>query len=291
MEKKYKLTDQTVEFDGKILYRIEALKDFGDVKTGDLGGFVESEHNLSHEGMCWIYDEAKVYANARIEDDASVLDYAIVRDNAIVRHGATVENQAYIAGNALVSMEVAVFDKAIITNNAELFDNVCVYGEAIIKDDAKVYGYARICGDAFVKGECNVRGDSCIGGTSFIDGRCVLTDVNVEGSVYINSDGHFNNASFNGDIFIKDIAIRANIDLSGDYYLGIDDFEIIHVPEKKFDIIYTKEDGKWHANGFTYTKANDLITSMKFHPNTIKRIRSVENNVFSRIKRFLKSIF
>lgn len=38
--KKYKLTDKTIEHNGHILHRIEALKDFGDVKKGDLGGFV-----------------------------------------------------------------------------------------------------------------------------------------------------------------------------------------------------------------------------------------------------------
>ena len=29
-----------------------------DVHQGDLGGFVESERNLSQEGSCWIYDNA-----------------------------------------------------------------------------------------------------------------------------------------------------------------------------------------------------------------------------------------
>lgn len=32
MEKKYKLTDETIEVDGKTLYRIEALKDFSYIK-------------------------------------------------------------------------------------------------------------------------------------------------------------------------------------------------------------------------------------------------------------------
>ncbi|EJF84065.1 hypothetical protein MCU_00733 [Bartonella elizabethae Re6043vi] len=39
MEKKYELTDETIEVDGHTLHRIRALKDFGDLKTGDLGGF------------------------------------------------------------------------------------------------------------------------------------------------------------------------------------------------------------------------------------------------------------
>ena len=39
---KYKLTDEFVTIGDRKLYRIEALKDFADVKNGDKGGFVES---------------------------------------------------------------------------------------------------------------------------------------------------------------------------------------------------------------------------------------------------------
>ncbi len=38
MEKKYKLTNETLEYNGRTLYRIEALRDFSDVKKGDIGG-------------------------------------------------------------------------------------------------------------------------------------------------------------------------------------------------------------------------------------------------------------
>ena len=45
--KKYELTDEIIEVEGKKLYRIRALVDIPkhDVKIGDLGGFVESEEN------------------------------------------------------------------------------------------------------------------------------------------------------------------------------------------------------------------------------------------------------
>ena len=43
MSRKYELTNITMEFEGRTLYRIRALKDFADVKTGDLGGWVSSE--------------------------------------------------------------------------------------------------------------------------------------------------------------------------------------------------------------------------------------------------------
>lgn len=60
-DKKYELTNKIIKHGEKTLYQIRALKDFEDVNTGDLGGYIESERNLSHEGNCWVYENAKVY--------------------------------------------------------------------------------------------------------------------------------------------------------------------------------------------------------------------------------------
>lgn len=54
-KRKYELlTNDTETINGITLYRIRALRDFGDVKAGDLGGYIQSEHNLSHEDHFWI---------------------------------------------------------------------------------------------------------------------------------------------------------------------------------------------------------------------------------------------
>ena len=66
MNKKYGLTNIAMEFGGRTLYRIIALKNFADVEAGDLGGWVETENNLSQEGDCWIYNEAKCLDDSRI---------------------------------------------------------------------------------------------------------------------------------------------------------------------------------------------------------------------------------
>ena len=71
MEKKYKLTKENISYCGKTLYRIEALKDFANVKKGDKGGYIKKENNLSQEGNCWIYDNAKVYENAKVCGNAT----------------------------------------------------------------------------------------------------------------------------------------------------------------------------------------------------------------------------
>ena len=67
---KYILTKESIQFGGRTFYRIKALKDFGDVKAGDLGGYIEKELNLSQGGNCWVSDNAVVLGNARVRDNA-----------------------------------------------------------------------------------------------------------------------------------------------------------------------------------------------------------------------------
>jgi len=81
---KYELTNETQNYFGTTLYRIRALKNFGDVFKGDLGGWVESGHNLSHIGDCWVYDEALVYDEARVCGEARVYGKARVYGEARV---------------------------------------------------------------------------------------------------------------------------------------------------------------------------------------------------------------
>lgn len=70
--KKYRLTEETKVINVHTLHRIEALKDFGSVKKGELGGWIEKEDNLSQDGKCWICNEAMVYGNAKLYDDSLV---------------------------------------------------------------------------------------------------------------------------------------------------------------------------------------------------------------------------
>ena len=80
--KKYKLTEETKEYYGITLYRIEALKDFGTVKAGDKGGFIRSEDNLAHEGNAWVDGNAHVDGNAWVYGYARVDGSAWVDGNA-----------------------------------------------------------------------------------------------------------------------------------------------------------------------------------------------------------------
>ena len=71
--KKYELiSDDKIFMDGEELYRIRSLVNFGDVKIGDIGGYVEKEANLSHLGNAWVYGNAWVSGNAWVYGDARV---------------------------------------------------------------------------------------------------------------------------------------------------------------------------------------------------------------------------
>ena len=81
MLKKYELTEQHPDTG---LYCIKALRDFGNVAKGDIGGWIEGEKNLSHEGYAWVYGDAWVYGNARVSGNARVYGDAEVSGNARV---------------------------------------------------------------------------------------------------------------------------------------------------------------------------------------------------------------
>ena len=72
---KYKLTDVKINFIGKTLFQIEAVKCFGDIVKGQKGGFIEKESNLSQGGNAWVSGNAWVYGNAEVYGNA---DYLVI---------------------------------------------------------------------------------------------------------------------------------------------------------------------------------------------------------------------
>ena len=90
MNKKYELTDETQEWNGRTLHQIRALADFGDVKAGDLGGWIEKEENLSHNDDAWVCVNAWVFGDAWVHGDAQVFGDAWVHGDAQVYGNAEI---------------------------------------------------------------------------------------------------------------------------------------------------------------------------------------------------------
>ena len=148
--KKYELTEETFTVFGKTLYRIRAVRDFGSVKTGEFGGYIEKEENLSHFGNAWIYGDAWVYGDARVSGNAWAYGEVQVAGNAWIYGDARVFGNAWVYGDARVSENAWVYGDARVSENARVFDNAWVYGNAKVYGDARVSGNARVYGNAEV---------------------------------------------------------------------------------------------------------------------------------------------
>lgn len=140
--KKYEITNKSIEFEGKTLYRIKALHDFNDVKTGDLGGFVESEDNLSNCDKCWIYDDAKVFCDAVVRDNAKVRNNAVLCDKAMAIENAEVSGNARLNGNSYARQHSTVTDNARLTMNAQAWGYATINDDAFLQKDAHIDTYS-----------------------------------------------------------------------------------------------------------------------------------------------------
>ena len=176
MEKKYELTNETFNYGGHILHRIKAVRDFNCIKVGELGGWVESEDNLSHEGNCWVYDDAKVYDNAVVKDNAKVCGHAVVYDNAGVKGDAQVTYLAKVYSYALVFGDALVSGETEVYGDAKVYDRAMVCGIAKVYDRAMVCDYARVCGDARVCDHAQVYGNAVVCGNVEICGDAVVKE-------------------------------------------------------------------------------------------------------------------
>ena len=107
--KKFELTTEFItNIFGTKLFRIKALIEFGNVKEGDLGGYIEKEENLSQKDNAWVYDNARVYGDAWVCGDAQVYGDAWVYDNARVYGDAWVCGDAQVYGDAWVCGDARV---------------------------------------------------------------------------------------------------------------------------------------------------------------------------------------
>lgn len=164
MEKKYELLkNDCIVCMGQTLYRIRALKDFRDVKAGELGGYIANESNLSHEGNCWVYKNAIVYSYAKIYDNAQIYGYAEIFGYTKIYDNARILGDAKIYGKAQVLGDAKIFGKAQVFGDAEIYEKAQVFGYALVHGNAKIHGVAEIHGNSTISGTADITKGNVIG--------------------------------------------------------------------------------------------------------------------------------
>ena len=123
MIKKYELTDDTIIDSNshvRKLHRIRALIDFDNVKKGDLGGYIEKEDCLSHDGNCWVFDDAEVSKNSKISGNAQIYNNVTVHDDSKVDGDALIYDRVNIAHGSHVYGDTVITGGANIINEADI---------------------------------------------------------------------------------------------------------------------------------------------------------------------------
>lgn len=121
------------------LHRIRALRNIrDDVHAGDLGGFVESERNLSQEGSCWIYDNALAGENSRVTEQSTLhwasrtLGSSVISGDARLDRNAWVLDNAVVAAGTITNMVTILGDARILPGSG--------HSSPTLKNDAVIYG-------------------------------------------------------------------------------------------------------------------------------------------------------
>ncbi len=172
MERKYEFTglDRKINAAGRhvVVSQIRAVRSFGSIKKGEIGGWIGMEYNLSHDGNAWVKD------NAVVIDDSVVCGNAVVSGDALVEEGSEVSGNAVVCGNARVTdakinRNAKVCGYAEINSGAEVTDNVVVCDDAHIEFDTCVYGDAMVCGYGRVPAYTGVGGNIIVNKASRFD--------------------------------------------------------------------------------------------------------------------------
>lgn len=185
-EKYILLNDDIIMIKNTKLKRIQAIRDFGDVRTGDLGGYVQSMANLNFRGSAWIYDNAKVYGNASIRDRAKVKQNAMIYDRAIISDSAVVSGDSKVYGDAIIQAN------AYVDKNSRVTGRAIITGDATVTENSHIHGSAHISDQTLVKGKSLIYGRARIRNTAIIK-NMALSDGIIEYSI---KDDNFSNFVF-----------------------------------------------------------------------------------------------
>lgn len=180
---KYTLTSAKKDHFLLELYQIKALKNFTrsdgvKVKVGDLGGFVQSETNLSQDGTCWIDDTSIVRGTAKVGEGALILNSSLIKDNAVILGNVTVKNST-------ISDEAMILDGCQISNS-HIYDSPNITGRVQIANST-IYGEAKISGEVRI-GDSKISDEAIIKDKAIIENHCIIG-----GDCLINGNAHIKN--------------------------------------------------------------------------------------------------
>ncbi|MDR2761467.1 MAG: hypothetical protein LBB88_02565 [Planctomycetaceae bacterium] len=180
--------------DGRRVERIIALRDFGNVKSGTIGGFIEYDENLSHDGVCWIADNAIAAGQSRVSQNALLRDRAMIDGRTMVSGSAIIQDDAFLYKNvfayenSVVGLKSYLTDGVTVSGNSRIFcnyrynksgrlrlPNLC--GLAETRDFARLEGAISVNDRCIIAGNAIVRGDVKLCDRVRVDDNAIVENI------------------------------------------------------------------------------------------------------------------
>jgi UDP-3-O-[3-hydroxymyristoyl] glucosamine N-acyltransferase len=149
-------------------YRLKSLKEFGDVKKGDIGGYIRKYNNLSQFGDCWVYENAMITDDALISENAKIFGSSFISDNARITGNAKIYDCTKVYHNSYITGNTVIKGFVSISSNAEISGNV------IIKDFARVSG--KVSGNVEISENVIVCSNTVLSGNTKLFGSKLIGD-------------------------------------------------------------------------------------------------------------------
>ncbi len=125
-------------------YVTNPSKDRYQVKPGDLGGWIENESCLSHDGECMILGDSVVCGYSRVSDNGLVVDSTVVDsrvngdsmviDRSVLSGNSETRMKAYISNSKLDRSRVT--DDVIVMNGSDV--KSCWFAYNLVVDNSKI---------------------------------------------------------------------------------------------------------------------------------------------------------
>ena len=197
------------------VYRVKALRNIPKhgVNKGDLGGYVTNPLTLPHDDSSWIADEAQVFGNVFLKDDAYISGKAKVTcdsEKSVIKIEGKVrifeEAQILLKDspegnpkNTIISGEVLICGNAKIRNlGYAIGRNIIIGGSADLEEVESIQGSAQISGNALLG-----KGVEIIGA---IDKKTAIS-----GSVALRAGSKVVNSVLNGEFTLDTGAVLSDV--------------------------------------------------------------------------------
>lgn len=274
MMKKYQLTDNTLKIGERTLYQIQALVDIPQfhIKKGELGGYIEREENLSHEGAAWIRLHSKVYENAKVYGDACVAGAEVFGNAEIFDNAETwAELSQFGEGGGMICGNAKIYGNAQINTGGRLYicDEVEIFGESCISSWHSRFSDKQFSGKVKIGGESRIFTDriEATDNVQIFDSEIYAYDLRLQDNVALLGGRIEGKPTLKGNVQVLDKALIAgNAHISGNSRIGGD--TEIHgdacLPDnadiqKETDLFWATNVGNWNATLTVYKSREGLL--------------------------------